>query len=203
MQYRYYVHVTTYTREDDLVVALQQATIAVSADGLFAEIAQYQGISAAAKAVIDVAEAYVSWLRKPVSVRLELVAVAEQDDPGVPLPVGEGMTTLSDTQQALYVIEAADARGFPVDSTFTATATPDGVVTVSIAEATSGTASGKDELTVVAVAPGSAVVTITNTDNPAIFGSDSIDVTPGGVATVVLSAPTITEQPAPAPTPAP
>ena len=107
------------------------------------------------------------------------------------------MTTISDTQQARYVIDAADARGFPVDSTFTATVVPDGVVTATVLEATSGTASGKDELLVVAVAPGSAVVTITNTDNPAIFGSDAVDVTPGGVATVTLSPAAIEDQPTP------
>lgn len=106
------------------------------------------------------------------------------------------MTTFDTSQQARYVIDAVDDRGFPVDSTWTASATPDGVVTATIVEAPD-TASGKDELVVAAVAPGSAVVTITNTVDTSIFGSDAVDVIPGGVATVSLGAPTIEEQPAP------
>jgi hypothetical protein len=204
-QFRRLNAVTTYSREDDLVVALQEAT-KVMAGELFAEIAHTQGRSAAAQAVIDIAQAYVRWLRRPVYVRLEFQGIEEQDGTPPTATTAEGaeVTTIDTSQQARYVIDAADDRGFPVDSTFTATATPDGVVTATVIEATTGTASGKDELVVVAVAPGSAVVTITNTDNPAIFGSDAVDVVPGGVATVTLSAAVVEEQPAPpAPEPAP
>lgn len=111
------------------------------------------------------------------------------------------MTTLDTSQQARYVITATDDRGFPVDATFEASVEPAGVVTATIAEAETGTASGKDELLVVAVGIGSAVVTVKDPANPdTIFGSDSVDVVAGGVATVVLETPTIEEQ-APAPTP--
>ena len=71
---------TTYSREDDLVVALQEAT-KVMDNGLFAEIAHTEGRTAAAQAVIDIAEMYVNWLRKPDQVRLTLVAIEEQDEP--------------------------------------------------------------------------------------------------------------------------
>lgn len=109
------------------------------------------------------------------------------------------MTTFDTSQQARYVIDAVDDRGFPVDSTWTVSVSgPDAsTVTAEVLEADSGTASGKDELVVVAVHPGSATVTITNTVDPSIFGSDAVDVIPGGVATVSLGAPTIEEQPAP------
>ena len=112
------------------------------------------------------------------------------------------MTSIDTSQQARYVIDSADDRGFPVDATLEVTADPIGVVTATILEATSGTASGKDELLVVAVAPGSALVKVFDPAQPdTVFGSDSVDVVPGGVAAVVLSTPTIEEQPAPEPTP--
>lgn len=106
------------------------------------------------------------------------------------------MTTMDTSQQARYVIDAKDDRGFPVDATFEVSVDPVGVVTATITEATAGTASGKDELVAVAAGTGSAVVKVFDSANPdTIFGSDSIDVTPGGVATVVLGTPVIEEQP--------
>lgn len=117
------------------------------------------------------------------------------------------MTTLDTSQQARYVITANDDRGFPVDSTFEVSVDPTGVVEATITEATAdgGTASGKDELVARAVGVGSAVVKVFDTANPdTIFGSDSIDVAPGGVATVTLENPTVEEQgAAPTPTPTP
>jgi len=110
------------------------------------------------------------------------------------------MTTLDTSQLARYVISSADDRGFPVDATLTATSSDPAVATAEIVEATTGTASGKDELVVTAVAPGSALVTVADPSNPDVFGSDSVDVVAGGVAAVVLETPTIEEQ-APAPTP--
>lgn len=111
------------------------------------------------------------------------------------------MTTIDTSQQARYVISAADDRGFPVDTTLEVEVTQTGdFVTAAITEATAGTASGKDELLVVAVAPGSALVKVFDPANPdTLFGSDSVDVVAGGVATVVLESPTIEEQPAPEP----
>jgi hypothetical protein len=110
------------------------------------------------------------------------------------------VTTMDTSDQALYVIDAKDSRGFDVDATLSVSTTPEGVVTATIAEATTGTASGKDELTAVAVGVGSVVVKVFDPANPdTIFGSDSIDVTPGGVATVTLGTPTISEQPVPVP----
>jgi hypothetical protein len=104
------------------------------------------------------------------------------------------VTTIDTSQQARYVISAADDRGFPVDTTLTATSSDEAVATASITEATAGTASGKDELVVVAVAPGSALITVADPSNPLIFGSDNVDVAAGGVAAVVLETPTIEEQ---------
>lgn len=109
------------------------------------------------------------------------------------------MTTIDTSQQARYVISAADNRGFPVDTTLTATSSDEAVATATITEATAGTASGKDELVVVAVAPGSALITVADPTNPLIFGSDNVDVAAGGVAAVVLEAPVVEEQTTPTP----
>jgi hypothetical protein len=193
--------VTAYSREDDLVIALQQATAAVAAKR-FAELACVLGDVQAAIVVTQIADEFVKWLRRPRIVTLQLVAIEEQSAPGValdPMPEGEdGMTTIDTSQQARYVISSADDRGFPVDATLAVEATPAGVVEATIEEATSGTASGKDELVVKAVAPGSALVKVFDpAQADTVFGSDSVDVVPGGVAAVVLEAPVVEEQPTP------
>ena len=113
------------------------------------------------------------------------------------------MTTIDSSQQARYVIDAKDDRGFPVDATLEVSVTQDGdvpFVTAVIEEAETGTASGKDELVVAfAGVGGSSLVKVFDPANPdTIFGSDSVDTTPGGVATVSLSAPAIEEMPPPA-----
>lgn len=113
------------------------------------------------------------------------------------------MSSMDTSQQLRYVIGSADDRGFAVDATLAVEVTDPAVVSATILEATDGTASGKDELLVVALAPGSSLVKVFDPANPDVFGSDSVDVVPGGVAAVVLEAPTTEEQPAPAPEPEP
>lgn len=185
-----------YSREDDLVIALQEASKIETANGRFDLVASVNGDVEAAKRVTQVADIYVAWLRKTKSIKLTLVRIEETDDPTVfTTPGGETVTTIDSSQQARYVIDAADDRGWAVDATLSVEATPAGIVEATILEATSGTASGKDELVVKAVAPGSALVTVFDPANAeTVFGSDSVDVVPGGVAAVVLSTPTIEEQ---------
>jgi hypothetical protein len=107
------------------------------------------------------------------------------------------VTTIDTSQLARYVISSADDRGFPVDATLTVVSSDPAVATAVILEATTPTASGKDELVVTAVAPGSTLVTVSDPDNALIFGSDSVDVVAGGVAAVVLETPVIEEQSTP------
>lgn len=185
-----------YGREDDLVIALQEATKALTSQGRFEEISNYEDEVAAANKVTEIADVYVAWLRRVKSVKLTLVRIEEMDDPNVFTPGGGvGVTTIDSSQQARYVIDAADDRGWAVDAQLTVEATPAGIVEATLFEATSGTASGKDELVVKAMAPGSALVTVFDAANAeTVFGSDSVDVVPGGVATVVLNTPTIEEQ---------
>jgi len=176
-------------------VALKAAAD-VMAGARFAQIACASSDQAAAFRVTEVADVFVQWLRRLRTVTLTLVAIEEIDTGEIastPTPGGT-VTTIDTSQRARYVISAADDRGFPVDASLTAESSDTAVATVDLLEATSGTASGKDELVVTAVAPGSALVRVFDAVNPDIFGSDSVDVVAGGVAAVVLEAPSVEEQ---------
>ncbi len=196
-----------YGKEDDLVIALREATKAITANGRFDQVAQINGDDAAAFLVTEVADIYVAWLRQVRSIKLALVAKEEQTSEVVATFTqgGTSVSAMDTSQQLRYVIESADDRGFAVDTTLTVTVSDPAVVSATILEATGpeGTASGKDELLVVAIAPGSAMVTVADPANAEVFGSDSVDVVAGGVAAVVLSTPVVEEQPAPAPEPEP
>lgn len=197
----------TYTREDDLVIALQQAT-KLYAGGRFEIIACSNGDAAAVERVLDAADQMVAWLRRVATITLQLVAIEEMDTGEIvstPQP-GDTMTTIDSSQQARYVINATDDRGFPLDTTFAVSVTdavggPTSVATAEILEAETGTASGKDELLVKAgTMPGSVLVKVYDPANPTtIFGSDSVDVVAGGVAAVTLGTPTVEEQEEPTP----
>lgn len=148
--------------------------------------------------VTSLAEIYLAWLRRPVRITLELVAIEEQDT-GAAVPT-EGMTvtTIDSSQQARYVISAADDRGFAVDASLAAESSDPAIVSVELLEASTGTASGKDELVAKFVSPGSALIKVFDpAQADTVFGSDNIDAVPGGVAAVVLETPTIEEQPTP------
>lgn len=193
-----------HERSDDPVVALTLAT-QLYAPARFDLIASVDGDTAAAARVTQTADAFVAWLRRPATVRLTFVGIEEQDTGEVVSTTpGGSVTTFDSSQQARYVIDAADDRGFPVDTTFEVSVTDaiggaTAVATAAIEEASSGTASGKDELVVKAgTEAGSALVKVFDPANPdTIFASDAVDVVPGGVATVVLGTPTIEEQPTP------
>lgn len=185
-----------FTRADDKVIALQEAV------SLFGDrydlIAAVDGDAAAAMRVTAVADVFVAWLRELASIELELVAIEEIETGEVVTTSGGSVTTLDSSQRARYVISAADDRGFPVDATLSATSSDEAVVTVEILEASTGTASGKDELVATFAGVGSALVTVFDPANPdTIFGSDNIDAVAGGVAAVVLETPTIEEVPTP------
>jgi len=201
--------VATYTREDDLVIALQEATKSMTLSGRFDQVECYNSDTEAANRTTAIADIYVAWLRKTKSVRLTLVALEEQTGEVVATFSEEGavpVSSMDTSQQLRYIISAADDRGFAVDATLAVTVSDPAVASATVLEAASaeGTASGKDELLVVALAPGSTLVTVADPADPTvIFGSDSVDVVAGGVAAVVLSTPVVEEQPAPAPEPTP
>ncbi len=137
-----------------------------------------------AAVVIGVADEFVRWLRRlaKVSVRWAVIENEETGEVIRLLPEGATMALILTGQRGRAVINAADSRGFPVDATLAVKVTdadggPSNVVTAEIVEATTGTASGKDELVVhVGSEAGSALVTVFSPANDAVFGSVAVDV---------------------------
>lgn len=69
-----------FDRSDDLVIALKQATELFS-NGRYDKLAECNGDEYAAQAVTEVADVFVAWLRRPVSLTLSLVGIEEQPTP--------------------------------------------------------------------------------------------------------------------------
>lgn len=67
-----------YDRSDDLILALEQAAELFS-HGRYNMIAACDGDVVAAQRVTEVADVFVAWLRRPVSLTLTLVSVEEQE----------------------------------------------------------------------------------------------------------------------------
>lgn len=194
--------------QQDSAVALQAAATALAPmfahNGAGLLIACPGG--SVASVVTGLAEQFVNWLRKLTTISLELVAIESETTGDVIAPGNGGaiMALIHTGERARYVINAADARDFPVDATLNVKVTmadgsPSSVATAEILEATSGTASGKDEMLVhVGTEPGSALVTVFDPANETtIFGSAAIDVAAGLVTHITLSEPTIEPEPVP------
>jgi len=73
-----YHQLVAFDRSDDLILALQQAAL-LFGQGRYDLIASVDGDEAAAARVTEVADVFVAWLRRPVSLTLTLVSVEEQD----------------------------------------------------------------------------------------------------------------------------
>lgn len=198
---------------DDKAIALQAAATALGP--LIGQPGVLLGLrgcdSDVAGFVTEVAEKFVAWLRELDKVSLELVAIEDEGTGEVIAPGNGGTMALILTgQRARAVINAEDSRGFPVDATLAVTVTDaaggaSNVATAEIVEATSGTASGKDELLVhVGTEAGSALVKVYAPDKPdTVFGSLAVDVAgnPDDVAHIDLSTAVIEDEPAAPPVP--
>lgn len=100
--------------------------------------------------------------------------------------------TMKDSQIATYPApEALDSKGFEVSDTITVSEDSAGAV-VALVSNEDGTS------TFTAVAPGAAQVSWTD---GTISFSDTINVTAGDAATIVVGAPEVTDQAPPAPAP--
>lgn len=86
--------------------------------------------------------------------------------------------TMTDAQQVTYTCEPEDSKGFQVSDTLTWSSDDAGAVLTVTPSA--------DGLSCVfaAVAPGTATISVTD---GTLSGSDLITVTPGGVATLVIT----------------
>lgn len=144
-------------------------------------------------AVLHAAGEFAAWLSvRAARLRVGDPVITEQGHPAGHLPLrrtGPDMAVImTDTQQATYPAPSeADSRGFPVTGD-----------TIVIAEDSNGSVVAKTEnadgsVTFAAVAPGSAQVSWT--DGVLSF-ADTINVTPGAAASLVVGAPVVADIPA-------
>lgn len=168
----------------------------------FGTIACADDDAAAARRVTVVADVFVAWLRRPVTLNLSPVGIREQgtEGPYQPIERDPNMSVVLDTSdEAVFEILAKDSRGFISKSVLTLDVTGDNI-TAQIVETPD--VNTPNQLVVTAVAPGAGgqiVLDVPDNDEiPAV--SESFDVNPGGVASLELGTPTIREQgSAPAP----
>lgn len=146
--------------------------------------------------VIETAGQFARWLlARPHRLRL-IPAPYTFAQPAYPGPASrtktgdDGMSvTMTDSQEVTYTCEPEDNKGFEVSDTLTWSSDDNGAVVTL-------TPSG-DTLSCLfaAVAPGTANISVTD---GTLSGADVITVTPGGVASLVLTPGTPTDEPAPA-----
>jgi hypothetical protein len=149
--------------------------------------------------VLQVAGEFTEWLTaRPVTLTVGDPVISEQANSAKHFPLvrtGENMAvTMTDTQKATYPApNEADSKGFPITGDAVAIAESSGGAVVALTVNPDGTSVFS------AVAPGAAQISWT--DGTVSF-ADTINVTPGGVASIVVGPPVIEEQAPPAP-PAP
>lgn len=142
--------------------------------------------------VIRVAGAFANWLlARPRTLRLRPAPFTfpQAGGPGIPTRTGEnGMSvTMTDAQEVVYTCEALDSKGVEVSDTLTWSSDDNGTV-VTVTPSADGLS-----CTFAAVDPGSATITVTD---GTLSGSDLITVTPGAVASLVLTPGAPTDEPA-------
>lgn len=147
------------------------------------------------QAVLHAAEEFAQWLTGPAArIHVGTPVIAEQASPARHLPLrrtGPDMAvTITDTQVATYpAASEADSRGFPVTGdTITVAEDSNGSV-VALTQNPDGSAA------FAAVAPGS--VQVSWTDGTLSF-ADTVNVVAGAAATLVVGAPVVTDEAAPA-----
>lgn len=194
-----------YGREDDLVLALQEANRALASDGRFSLIAQVNGDVAAAQRVTEVADVYVAWLRQVKHATLKLVAIEEMDTGEIASAPTEGseVTNIDTSQQARYSVTAKDDRNFPADYALAARASDPSVVTVTYlnvgdeGNTSNGTGTETDQL--VAAFAGTLGTSTVEVFDPAndtvVLAADTIVANPGAVAAAELGTAVIEEMP--------
>lgn len=144
-----------------------------------------------AERVIDTGGHFAAWLgARPARISVGDPVITDQGHPAQQVPLnrtGADMAvTIKDTQIATYPApEGLDSKGFQVSDTITVSEDSAGAVVAMTANA-DGTTS------FAAVAPGAAQVSWT--DGTLSF-SDTINVTAGDVASIVVGAPVVTDQP--------
>jgi hypothetical protein len=150
------------------------------------------GLSDAPEKLIMLGDLFAAWLGSPVvSFQLMVALVTyEQADPTKGTPTVRtpgGAVQLHDTQQVSYTVQATDTKGQPVteSDSLTWSSSDESVFTVNVDP-------GNMSATVVAGVVGSAVLTVSDGTRQA---TDAIDVIPGDIAAINLTAGTPEDQP--------
>jgi hypothetical protein len=141
-------------------------------------------------AVLHAAGRFAQWLAEPATrIVVGDPVITEQGHPARHLPLRRGAdmaVIIKDTEVATYpAASEADSKNFPVTGDTITIAEDSGGTVVALTQNPDGTA------TFTAVAPGAAQVSWT--DGVLNF-ADTINVTPGDAATLVVGSPVITEQ---------
>lgn len=178
-----------------------QDTDACRAEGLKLAVALYSrqdfaGGSPADLVLADAAQFATFLVSRPhhLALRPEPETFQQPDYPGPAVPTktgADGMSvTMTDTQQVSYSVEAEDSKNFPVSDTLTWSESSGGAVVTATPSA--------DGMSCVfaAAAPGTSTITVTD---GTLSATDLITVTPGAVASLVLTPGAVTDEPAPAP----
>ena len=148
--------------------------------------------------LLHVAGLFYGWLTAPVTLTVTAAPLTYEQGPepgpGVAtISEGAGMVQLTDSQQVTLMVGEQDSRQNPVTGD-TLAWTVDDVSVVSVTP----DAVGYTAL-VVAGIPGSATVTVTDsTVSPPLVGTFQVTVVPGEASSLVISAGSPVEQPAPA-----
>lgn len=188
------------------------------ADELFAEIAHTESRAAATQAVIDIAEAYVRWLRKLVSGQFSRMAIEEIDTGEIASTTTKGtmMANIDSSQRVRWTVLAKDDRGFAADYALGVRASDAEVVTVEYLNVgdDGNTSNGTTDvdgnstefdqvLATFAGKFGTSTVEVFDPANPdVVLIAGTVVANPGAVASAELVGETVEEIPA-APEPAP
>jgi hypothetical protein len=142
--------------------------------------------------VLHTAERFEHWLDRPrpvASLHIRIGQVVNQatgQPTGTTIPEGAHTMQLHDDEQVTLTIQAKDAKGYDVaDSGLTWSVDDDTVASIEVSD-------DGESCTILAGAPGSTVVTVT--DGAAITATKAVDVVPGGVATIVIAEGDVTKQ---------
>lgn len=135
--------------------------------------------------LLQVADQVLKFWLSPTTVRVSRGLIHKQDGSAPPREQeGSSMTQLHDDEQTTYTLDALDAKGYTVSGQdFEATVDDSSVLAV--------TKQDDGSFLAVSGAPGSAVITFTDGD---LTVTEAVDVVPGDVATIQVTAGDITKQ---------
>jgi hypothetical protein len=141
--------------------------------------------------ILDTASRFYAWLTGTVTLTLHegpVVSQATGKPTGTTHPEGENMQ-LHDDEKFNLSVDTKDAKGFETSDAIDWAASDGGTI-LALTVASDGRS-----CEVVAVAPGSAVITVTdNATTPPMTATEAVDVVPAGTATVSLAEGSVEKQ---------